>query len=681
MRKQHFVFLIILLSASFSIWAEEPRFIINSGHTDLVSSLDYLEDGNLIFSGSLDGTIKVWNSSTRKIDYQLQVSHMPVRLLEVCQSKPYVAAVISDGLNSASLTVLNWQTGELVFRHRLAENPLFVRFSPQGNFITYGKTDWDSLVFLDTESGKPLYLIGDGFGIVSSAFISDSEKTLLTYNTSGSIQYWDLINKVRKTKIATIPNIENISFTSNGRYMTGYSGKELILIDLLKGNKIDAIETGKIEGTVLDQKNDKIVWITENSREIIIHTASVSATGFSNEDETAVRNFTAPTALLSVGGRIYTGFNSGAIYTKESYSDDIKIFSENRLLAIDDFAINETSLAITASGKMLSISSDFFINDSSDRVDPEVESIIFNTDSNASYGLSAGADSDFLLWESDSLISGGSIRKIDSKSGSIEVLANITTPLISADYNENKLLTLDRNGECRIIDYSTGEDDFQYTSYGLRSVDFIDGRNIIAGRNSTSSLPSPLLHINTRTGETVPIEDSNLLIFDLEYDELTRKLYTLGFEERNGVMRTVLKQHTGRSHDRSETILAYPGEDIDASFASDSGSSKIFTSLGYDGIKLLYWGGFTSLEGSFSIPKSLKLRGNLLASLNQDSSFAIFNPSSGAKVMDLFIFDDLSWAALLSDNKFYVSTGAEKYINVYDGNTDKSLNKSKYMIR
>ena len=146
-------------------------------------------------------------------------------------------------------------------------------------------------------------------------------------------------------------------------------------------------------------------------------------------------------------------------------------------------------------------------------------------------------------------------------------------------------------------------------------------------------------------------------------------------------MRTVLKQHTGRSHDRAETILAFPGEDIGSSFSSDSGSSKIFTSLGYGGIKMMYWGGFTSLEQTFSIPNTIKLRGSLLASLNKDSSFTIYNPSNGAKIMDLFIFSDLSWAALLEDNKFYVSPGAESYINIYDGNTDRELRKSEFMIR
>lgn len=679
-RKFHTLLLLIFIFVVSNLTAESPRFLVNSGHSDSVSSLDYLKDGNLLLSGSSDGTIKVWDTDSGKIKYQLQISHMPIRKIAACPDQPIAAVIVSDGINSVNLTVWNWQTGELIFRQRLAEIPLFVKFSPMGNFLVYGKTDWDSLVFLDASTGKNLNLLPEGFGIVSSVFISNSEKTLLTYNNSGSIQYWDLTNGSRKTKFSTMPNLEDISFTSNGRYMTGFSGRELLLIDLLKGSKIESISTENLSASYVDQSNDNLVWVTKESRDITVHTSKISGSGFGIPESTKFRNFSPPTALLSTNDKIFTAFDSGAIYYKTTNSNKIELFGENNLLEINDFAINETALAITAPGKLLSISSDFFTDRSSGFFDPEVASKILNTSTDSSFGISAGSDSDFVIWHSESK-TGGSIRIFDSEDGTMKPLAEITAPLLSAEFNSGKLLTLDKNGECRVIDYSSGKEDFNYSSFGLKTVDFIDGRNIIAGRNSSSTLKTPLMHINTRTGETVPIEDNNILIFDLEYDELTRTLYTLGFEERNGIMRTVLKQHTGRQHDRSETLLAFPGENIGSSFTSDSDSSKIFTSLGYGGIKMMYWGGFTSLEQTFSIPKNLKLHGNLLAALNKDSSFTIFNPSNGAKVMDLFIFKNLSWAALLEGNLFYASPGAEQYINIYDGTTALELKQEDFRMR
>ena len=672
MRKLPALLLLILLTFTSAAYADNPRFIINSGHTGTVSSLDYLSGDGLLLSGGYDGTLKVWDSSNGNILYQLQISHIPVRKMAACPDKPYAAVIVSDGINSTNLSVWNWQTGEQVFRQRLNEIPLFLKFSPKGNFLVYGKTDWDSLVFLDSKTGDNLNLLSEGFGIVSSAFISQSEKTLLTYNNSGSIQYWDLINDTRKTRIGTTPNLEDISFTSNGRYMTGYNGREIILIDLLSGSRLDSIPAESLAASAIAQDSDKLIWVTKGNRNISIHEAEISGSGFGIAEDTRYRNFTSPSALLAADNRVFTAYDTGAIYSKTINSEEINLFCENNLLEINDFAVNETALAITAPGKLLSISSNFFTDRTADIISSDTASQIIDLDTSSRYGISSGDGDDFVVWESESK-TGGSIRIFNSTDAVMNDLAETGTPLISVKFDSDKLLTLDKNGECRIIDYSTGEEDFKYASYGLRAVDFIDGGNIVAGRNSSSTLNTPLLHINTRTGETVPIEDNNLLVFDLEYDELTRCLYTLGFEERSGIMRTVLKQHTGRSHDHSETILAFPGEDIGSSFTSDKNSSKIFTSLGYGGVKMLYWGGFTTLEKTFSIPKILKLHGKILASLNEDSSFTIFNPSNGAKVMDLYIFSDLSWAALLEGDVYYTSPGAEGYINIYDGNSDKKL--------
>ncbi len=680
-RKINIIILLFLLTSLIGLYAEEPRFVINSGHTDSVSALENLENKNLIFSGSHDGTVKVWDIRNSRIKYQTQISHMPVRKIAVSKNgEPYAAAVISDGINSEKLIVWNWKNGETLFTHRLSESPLFLLFSPKGSFLMYAKTDWDSLVFLDTKTGKQIKMIPEGFGIVSNAFISNSEKTLLTYNNSGSIQYWDLRKGVRKTKIPTIADLEHISFTSNGRYMTGSNGKEILLIDLLSGKSIASLPVKDLVNSAIDPKHDKLVWIESISRDIKISTASITGEGFSNIDESIIRNFKKPSAILFNSGRIFTAYSDGSIYKKDSFSDNMEVFSENEILDIQDFAINKTALAITSPGKILSISSAFLTKKGPSGSDPEEGSTVLNIDKSSSYGISSGKDSDFLIWESDSE-TGGEIRILNSEKGEIRTLTTISAPLISAEYNKESILTLDKNGECRILGYDDGNEEFKYTSFGLRAVEFIEGTNIVAGRNSSSTLPSPLLHINTRTGETVPIDDSDLLIFDLEYDSLTRKLYTIGFENRNNIMRTVLKQHTGRNHDRAETLIAFAGENIGASFVSDKNSSKIFTSLGYDGIKMLYWGGFTALDKSFSTPKELKLGDKLLASLNQDSSITIFDSSNGSKIMDLFIFKDLSWAAMMSDNKFYVSPSSEKYINIYDGSSDKELLKSKYMLR
>ena len=677
--KNFFICCLMIMVGYFSLSAESPRFIVSSGHTGAVTSFDYNANEDLVFSSGTDGTVKVWDRKDSKLIFQYQISHMPVQKVIACRANPFFAAIESDGINAINLSVWNWETGERLFKQRLPEIPLFLNFSPKGNFIVYGKTDWDSLVFIDAETGKSLPYLQDGFGIVSAAFISDSEKTILTYSNSGYIQYWDLDSGKRKTRIPTFTNLQQISFVSSGRYMTAYNGSELLLIDLIRGSRIDSIAISGPVMSAIDRKNDSLVWVTGNGRDTSYHSAAVTGSGFNETTPVEIKNTDLPSGLLSVDGNFITSGLQGGIFIKKRYSDQLSVFADDNLLHVNDFAIGKNSIAITAPGKLLSISSDFFIKEGTSALQTEVGSEIYPLDAESTFGISTAEGDNFLLWPSSSK-QGGFISVFDGDSGELRPISDLKAPLISAEYRSGKVLTLNINGDCRLLDYESGEKQFEYSSFGLRTVDFIENGNIIAGRNSTAALPSPLLHINTRTGETVPIDDSDLLIFDLQHDFLTGKLYSIGFEKRNDIMRTVLKEHTGRNYDRAETIMAFPGEDFGATFTSDIYSSKIFTSLGYGGVKMLYWGGFTSLENPLSIPRSLKLRGNILVSLNQDSSFSIWNPSTGERVMNLYIFKDLSWAALLSNDRYYASPGAEKYIGIYSSGETRELSRRKYRI-
>lgn len=100
-------------------------------------------------------------------------------------------------------------------------------------------------------------------------------------------------------------------------------------------------------------------------------------------------------------------------------------------------------------------------------------------------------------------------------------------------------------------------------------------------------MKSPLLNINPETEEVVPIKDSNILTFMVDYDSTTRTLYSLGFERKDNALKTVLKSHRGRTLEITETLLTYPGEDAEASFIVDKNRSRVFTSLGFGGIHML----------------------------------------------------------------------------------------------
>lgn len=661
MLKKIFFLLGILSLSSLFIYADISQYTIRSSHTGSITSMDFSEYSKTLITGGEDGVIKVWDIKNGNLKNQIQISNVPIKKLSASDKKPYLAIISGDGINSIDISVWNWKTGKILFSNRLAETPIFIDFSPQANFIVYGKTNWDSLVFLDAESGSILKPIDEGFGIVSSVFITDTEKTLLSYNSSGSLQYWDITSGKRKTKIPTLANIEQTFFSNSGRYMIGFNGNKILLIDLLSGKEIDSISAENIVLSNIDNRSDKFIFSTTTRIETIFTTIGFDGNGFEIVDETKVRDFISPTKIIMNSGITYLSDTEGNIYKKSVLDSKPILFAEDCILKIDDFCINDSYLTITCAGSLFSISTDILsVTDKKDFKDISSETIT-TLDEDASYGLSKAKEDNILIWES--VCKGmGSLSTLNVKNNRITKITD-TTPLVSAKLHENKILTLDKNGECRIINYNNGKELFHHSSYGIKTVDFIDEKNIIAGRNTSKTIKTPLLQINTTTGETVPIEDSNLLVFDLRYDSLGKKLYTLGFEERNNSMRTVLKQHSSQNLKKVTTIFSYFGEDINSTFLPDFINTKLFTTIGQSGIKMLYWGGYTSMEEDFSIPINIDANNDFLIALNKDSSFSIYDQSTGNKLMNLYIFKDLSWGIILKNNEYYTKNGAERYFN------------------
>jgi hypothetical protein len=147
---------------------------------------------------------------------------------------------------------------------------------------------------------------------------------------------------------------------------------------------------------------------------------------------------------------------------------------------------------------------------------------------------------------------------------------------------------------------------------------------------------------------------------------MTRNLYTLGYEERTGGLRTVLKQHSGSNYDRITTLLSYPGEDPEATLAVDPVSSRVFTSLGFGKVHMYAWNGFTYLEAINHIPRNLYVHRGFLYSLNGDSSISVWDTDRGHLLMTMYLFSDFSWAVVPQDGEPYTDGGAQRYIHRVD---------------
>ena len=608
----------------------------------------------------------IWDTKTKLLLDKLQISHLQIKAITVNSTGTRIAVVETDNISSFRLSVWDLEKKIKLFSHKMDGLPLFIKFSPSSKYIVYSKTDWNGLIFLDSARGQQIPLLYDDYGIVSSIYMTSSEKTLMFYSPSGNIQYWNLINgKLKAKPIKTRRDLDSINVTNDGRLMTASDENNLYLISLQTGLTLYSEKLADIQFTKIDNSKKKllVLYKTENKFKLGIWSifSMNNQKRLIKEKEIDISPNINPSAGFEIiQNNIYFSGPMGEILVIDIYNGNIKVFSQNIMSSISDLALLNGELLLATDKKLITLKSAFFKTKKIISTNRDITIDIMQNTFNESTGI-ATDNKNFYIYPMSNLK--GKIKKIESNN-LITVSDNFSSPLVSINYSNGNFITLEKDGTCRIIDASTGENIFKYSSFGINSIQSVFGNNLIAGRNRTAYLKSPLLHINPATEEVVPIKESNLLIFKVDYDSVTRTLYSLGFEERSAGLMTVLKSHKGRDWELTETLMTYPGEDQSGTFVVDELKSRIYLSIGNSGLIMYGWEGFTNMEKTNHVPEKLFIYGDYLLSLNFDSSITIWDTDSGKIILNYFLFKNDKWIAVNSKDRIILSENSlEKYIN------------------
>ena len=640
--KRPAVLLLFALCAVFAVYADTPGFPVQTGHTGAVQTLEYSQGSSLLFSGGDDGTVRGWDPDTGKLTVRLQVSHLPIKMTAVHPSLPLVACLETDGIETFIISLWNYTENRRVAIHRIREVPLFLTYSPSGSYLVYGKTAWDSLVFLDGASGRQTPILEDGFGIVSAVFFSESEKTMLTYGPSGSIQYWDLETGSPKARFATEKDLRNCAFTSNGRRMVAQNGGTIYLIDLLSGKVLSTMKPASGSTVTFDGKRGILHILSADDRQMIHARYNAAGDTLTPVSETSFLFPRGKPVLTPGDDRLFIGTSGGDIYACREGSDHPVRFPVKRMENIEDIAADSAYLAVSGDNRTFLIPTESL--SSGVPAGGAYTPLAFSDPVEGSSGICSGNDGNFYLWRKETA---GTVYTLSPDEGFIGSVEASQIPVLSCTVTEDgRFLILDRNNTLRLVERETGEELFSYSSFGIRSVVFLPGGVLMAGRNKTSALSAPLLLIHPDTGETVPIEGDAIITMDLRYDPSAKILYSLGMEERSGTMKTVLTSHTGANWESSRALLAFSGEDHSASFAIHEDDSTIFLSLGYGHIRMYRWGGFTTLRGTDHIPRRMETTGNYLFALNTDNTVTVWNYKTGRVIREFYFYEDGSAVAV-----------------------------------
>ncbi|NER20366.1 MAG: WD40 repeat domain-containing protein [Symploca sp. SIO1C2] len=163
------------------------------GHSELVHSVAISPNGQILASGSVDQTIKLWNLATGKLLYALEGHSSAVLSVAFHPDGKTLASASNLAVGNGNLKLWDVKTGTLqqVFDQGLLNFRVScVTFSPNGQTLATGNID--ATIKLWKLSNGKLYrtLKGHGWDVTSVAF-SRNGKLLVSGGLDGGIKIWN----------------------------------------------------------------------------------------------------------------------------------------------------------------------------------------------------------------------------------------------------------------------------------------------------------------------------------------------------------------------------------------------------------------------------------------------------------------------------------------------------------
>lgn len=668
--KRYLTALILLLFTVFFGFADDIYLQVDAGHNGPINVLRYGRQKNYLFSAGEDGTVKIWEAGSGKLIRSIRVSFLPIKMLAVNPAKRQVAVLATDEINTFKISVWNWENGKAVFTYAMDSRPLFLTFTSRGTYLVVGKTAWESLIFLNAATGKKEKIAENIHGIVSFITFSRDENTLLLYQPSGKLFYVRRRNSEIVKSVDTLPGLQHINISDDKRFVIAVYRNSLVYIDVLSGAVLGRQELKSILDITLSSGGNEIAALVNENDKIQIKRFLILNKAFysfgTGEEKTAKGKRGINTAAYG-GNNLFLGFTDGTIMKLLPDGTDSP-FAGNPLAVITDFNIIDGKLYIATPEKLFVFKSDFF-KKKLEPVKAENYSVSVRILPNplaSPAGLILKKPDALVMWSKNTIP--GKVLSMDSGITYSNTVLDFDTALLSVELYNNKILSVQDTGKCSIFNMDSGKVDFTCFAPGMHKIIMIDNKNLVGIRTRIGAYETPLVLINSKTGETVPIADTQTYIYDLTFDKYNKKLYTIGAEKENGKSFTVIKSYSGDFFDHSTVVDKYRGEDLSASLVVDENNGIVYSSVGYKGISIYYYGVKNKLESIDEIPRKLIVSGDKIFSLNRNSTITVWGRDNKKALFTLYLFSNDLWVFVLKQRGsfpmgYYTPPGGDKLIN------------------
>jgi hypothetical protein len=628
--------------------------LLQTGHRGSVLAIEHDESRGLVFSAGEDGTLRVWDLAARALVARIGVGRLPLAAIAVNPAATQVAVLESDGVRSFAVSAWDWRAARRLFRVTLAGEPLFLRYSGAGSWLMLGESAWQGLRLLASADGSPVSFHPEGFGIVGFAEVSRSERTILTYQPSGRLQYWEAATGNLVTELRTAPYLSGMRISRDRRYAAGTNGREVLLIDLVTGVTKARFELAGVRSLDLAPAADQVACIAPSAGGALeLSRWALSGETFARLDASGGTGVTL--ARYTTAGLV-TGLAGGLSLV--TASGEVATLARDELADITGVAADDGRLALASPGWIWLFSAPA---DAAAASYPAVTAI-----PNPLAGPTGlvFADGRLVAWRQGQ----GSPAAVvlDAATGAVTApLGGLIAPLAQLEPAPGGLVGLDRTGTVRLVALPGATDAgralFDAWLPGTLCVLAISDRELIGGRTPIAGGGGTMFRINMRTGETVAVPGSSRSTYGLAWDASRGKLYSLGVDAAGA---TILASHEGSGFETERVLARYEGEDLGAALGVDPATGAVYASLGFGGI--VAWNGSVAevIASEGRVPRRLAVASGLLASVDRDATVSLWDPVAKRLAADLYLLASGDWCLIGADGRWSATDGAAPLVRV-----------------
>ncbi|MDR2403434.1 MAG: WD40 repeat domain-containing protein [Spirochaetaceae bacterium] len=635
--------------------SQEIKLFPAGGHVGQINALVYDEAGECILSAGADGFLGIWNIRNSRAEERFQLSSYSLLSMALRPGKTQIALIESDLMGSYRISAWDYVAKKKLFILRFRDPLSYITYSGGGNFLIVSRNARTGVVFLDPETGELLRSPEDLSGLISFAATGRSERTMISYSSTGILSYWELDTGIEIRHFFVPPGIDSPVLFGNNRFFAGIDHDGLVILDAVSGNEI--IRDTRITRGLLcpaDSGAAEFIHINPGNNASVLSRYGITNTGKLEvrERRNLTGNIPSISCAVTAGNVSVLGTTAGSVLSL-GRNGSTRVLSTAKRIRVREAGASGGILAfINENSTAGFIPLDFTAIAGNDTIALErCENFTHIEEAPDDPEAAGGSGATFLFWQSDTTRSAPVLRQIPdtgggsyaagtgnaarTMSGIRQVLTGsirltldklpMQFPLRSVSMLDGNILFLDSVGTIRVLSTKTGDEIFSFFAAGSLDAAFLDRGNIVIGRSAVSG-NTPFLKVSIETGETVPLSYPASIGARI-YRGTSGTLYGAAIDGSSNTAKTSILRIDPLQPAASLRLIEYQGEDTGFGIVECGGA--LASTIGGDGASLYSPRGFIPFERSPGLPVRLINGGSCFITIDADGNISWHENQTG----------------------------------------------------